>query len=448
MDPLGFQVEDAHSARLDRRARLWWNSGAQLTGTIVGRLSRAAGLLVSARFLGPALFGEVATALAGYEMLRVMGEGGLDTRLIRQVAGSPDRTWVEARRTLVIKFAIYVVLLALGICGAAVATGWRGAEVFLAVSAGVFGLGLSGTAQAVVTGRLEAHTFVPYQVIAGLIFLAIVVVVASKTANPVLVALAIGIGDTAGGAVAAVYLRRTVERPQVPTPPPAPWVALREALPIGAVAILATTYARLGIALLAHRWGPAGVAQYGVSYRVVEVFLLASSAVAGSVYAVTAQAEATGGTAESRNLLADLLQRMGLAILAVGVAAAVAATGFPLAFGRSYMPAVATTRVLAFALPPMFVNSLLTAHLYGRGEYRRVLEIALINLATNVVALVILVPTWGPVGVAMAVVLTECGNTVLQSRAARVGFGTWSWRIAALSLVGGATAFLKAIHDR
>ena len=56
------------------RGRLWTNSGAQLAGAIIARVSRAGAILTAARLLGPEGFGIVATGLAGYEMLRVLGE--------------------------------------------------------------------------------------------------------------------------------------------------------------------------------------------------------------------------------------------------------------------------------------------------------------------------------------------------------------------------------------
>jgi peptidoglycan biosynthesis protein MviN/MurJ (putative lipid II flippase) len=94
----------------------------------------------------------------------------------------------------------------------------------------------------------------------------------------------------------------------------------------------------------------------------------------------------------------------------------------------------------------MFVNGVLTAHLYGRGRYHTVLLIALGNLVVNAALILALVPAGGPPAVALAVVATESLNTALQSRAAGLPYRAWSWPVAAVSLVAGAVNFLRAIH--
>jgi len=118
----------------------------------------------------------------------------------------------------------------------------------------------------------------------------------------------------------------------------------------------------------------------------------------------------------------------------------------PVALGDRYAPAVATTRVLAYALPPMFVNGLLSAHLYGRGRYHTVLRIALANLVLNSALVILLVPAKGPPAVALAVVATESVNTALQSRAAGLSYRAPSWAVAVVSLIAGTFTFLIALH--
>jgi peptidoglycan biosynthesis protein MviN/MurJ (putative lipid II flippase) len=84
--------------------------------------------------------------------------------------------------------------------------------------------------------------------------------------------------------------------------------------------------------------------------------------------------------------------------------------------------------------------------LYGRGRYHTVLLIALGNLVVNAALIVALVPAGGPPAVALAVVATESLNTALQSHAAGLPYRTWSWPVAAVSLVAGVFAFLLSSH--
>ncbi|HET8649765.1 MAG TPA: oligosaccharide flippase family protein [Gemmatimonadales bacterium] len=432
----------------DHRA-LWHNSAAQLLGTIAARLSRAGGILISARLLPVDDFGRITAALAGYEMLRVLGEAGLDTRLVRYVAGEPARAAVEVRRTIVLKLAIYAALFLIALVITRVALGPADLSVFGSLAIGIFGMAVTFSVQAAATGRLDAKGMLPQQAIAGLVFFALVTMAAAGPGTAWATALAIGVADLAGGAIFLTYLRRVPEAfagigefGAAILPALRSWRgALRESLPIGGTTIVGTAYLRIGIGVLSLAWGTAAVAQYGISYRVVEVFLMASAAIGGSAYAVTARVEASGGAGAGLDLLATILRRTALPIFAGGVLVAIGAQLLPLIFGTDYIASVGTTRVLAFALPPMFLNGLLTAHLYGRGRYTTVLRIALINLGLNVLLLAALVPSGGPPGAALAVVATECGNTYLQSRAAGLGRGTWATRVVALSLILGALTF-------
>jgi O-antigen/teichoic acid export membrane protein len=413
---------------------------------VIARFSRAGAFLLSARVLGPQGFGVVATGLASYEMLRVLNEAGLDTRLIRRVSQRPADASRDGRDTIRLKLKIAALLVGVGALVAATSVGRSGLAIFLGLGLGLFGLAISGSAVAVATARLNARGLLAHQAASGLAFLALVAGVTLLVHTPAANALAIGLGDLIGGVVLGSYLWRLAPHGPPARDRPSAIAALRESWPVGGVSILATTYARLGIAVLAVSWGSAAVAQYGVSYRVVEVFLLASGAVAGSAYAITARLEALGPDGAPRALLNDILRRTALPLLLVATAVAAGAGLLPMALGSHYGPAVATTRVLAFALPPMFVNGMLTAHLYGRGRYHTVLLIALGNLVVNAALILALVPAGGPPAVALAVVATESLNTALQSRAAGLPYRAWSWPVAAVSLVAGALNFLRAIH--
>ena len=438
----------APDATIDRAGVLWSNSVAQLIGVVCARISRAAGILFAARTLGPDAFGRVATGLAGYEMLRVIGEAGLDTRLIRHAAQDPTVALTAARHTIWLKIRLYVIAALAGLVIAATTSGLSGAAMLGALAIGTLGTAVVGSAQAIATARLDARSLIAYQAAAGILFFILVTGATRVAGTPLGTAVAIGIGDLLAGAVMLAYARLPLRSWGRPTPAAADWAALRESWPIAAIGIVGTTYTRLGVAGLALLWGSAAVAQYGVSYRLVEVFLLASSAVTGSAYAVTSRIDAEKGAQGSRPLLEAILRRVAVPVLILSTLVVIGAPLLPVLFGASYQPAVATTRVLAWALPAMFVNGLLTAHLYGRGRFPTVLRIALVNLVVNVLALAVLLPRNGPPAAAMAVVCTECGNTVLQSRAAGLGAAAWSIRVAATSLAAGALMFWMAIHGR
>jgi O-antigen/teichoic acid export membrane protein len=252
------------------------------------------------------------------------------------------------------------------------------------------------------------------------------------------------LADLLGSLAFLVYLRGTIrgERARVEWSWPR-WEWLRESWPVAAVNILATTYARLGVWFLALQWGSSSVAQYGVSYRVVEVFLMASAAVGSSAFAVTAKLQKDGAQGAAEGLLVHVVGRVVWVLVLLVVVVITAASFLPDVLGVEYAPAAGVTRVLACALPPMFLNGLLTANLYGKGRYQTVLRIAVMNLVVNIGLLVALVPAWGAPGVAIAVLTTEALNTALQARAAGLSPRSPPFLIAAFSLSVGFFLFLS-----
>ncbi len=422
---------------------LWSNSAAQLAGTTVARVGRAAAILICAGLLGPNWFGQLATALAAYEILRVLSEAGLDTRLIRHVAQNPTDDFAETVRTIALKIALAIPLIGAGTLLTRAGVGSQESVLVLGLSVGLLGIATAGSVQATATARLDARALIPYQAIAGVVFFTIVTAVATRLRTPIAAALGIGLADLLGSLAFLVYLRSSIRGVRAGGEWSWPrWEWLRESWPAAAVNILATTYARLGVWFLAIQWGPSSVAQYGVSYRVVEVFLMASAAVGSSAFAVTAKLEKNGEQGAAEGLLVHVVGRVvwGLGLL---VAAVITAASFlPNLLGVEYAPAAGVTRVLACALPPMFLNGLLTANLYGRGRYRTVLRIAVLNLVVNVGLLVVLVPAWGPLGVAVAVLTTEALNTALQARAANLSPRSPPFLMAVCSLSLGVFLFL------
>jgi O-antigen/teichoic acid export membrane protein len=294
---------------------------------------------------------------------------------------------------------LYGIGLPLAIAAAGFGAGIEGAALTFGLGCGVFGFAVSGTAQAVATARLDARSLIPFQAAAGVAFLALVSVVALTTTSAVAVAWAFGVAELIGGALFFIPLKRAVGKFTREPIPHSWWRPLADSWPIALVASVGTIYARLGIWALALWWGATSVAQYGIAQRVVEIGLLASSAVAGSAYALTAQVDSESGEEAVRGLLERLVRRISGTVLLLAAAIAIGATWLPVALGGGYELTISTTRVLAL--------------------------------------LAVLLPRGGPSAAALAVVCTECANTMWQSRAARLGARAWSWWIAAACLIAG-----------
>src|SRR5262249_43416485 len=166
-------------------------------GVVWAGVRGGAGIGLMARALGPDGFGQLATGLAGYEMLRVIGEAGLDTRLIRLAAQDPGGAQLAARQTIWLKFRLYAVATLAGALLALSEGGRKGAGLVGALSGGLVGVALPGSSQAVGPARVGGRGLIPFQAGAGLVFFVVVTALAPLIGAPVAGAIAVGLGDTA-----------------------------------------------------------------------------------------------------------------------------------------------------------------------------------------------------------------------------------------------------------
>ncbi len=193
------------------------------------------------------------------------------------------------------------------------------------------------------------------------------------------------------------------------------WRLARDATPIGVMTVLVILYARLGLLALDRTHGAGAVGTYAVAVRLVEFLPLLAGAVSGSVYVAMAQL-----FAEKRVVAAQ--EHFGVIYRHVVVAAATGALTLILA-GRTLLGAIrpefvaawATLSIMASAAVCMFANQLTAAILLAEGRGPSIMKVAAWNLGVNATLVVLLVPRFGAVGAALALLGTEGLNTLIQS---------------------------------
>ena len=72
-------------------------------------------------------------------------------------------------------------------------------------------------------------------------------------------------------------------------------------------------------------------------------------------------------------------------------------------YGPEYLSSVPVLQVLAWLMIPQFLNPFLSHTLFARHQQSRSLIVAIIGMIAFAIAAFLLIPTWGPVGTAMAV---------------------------------------------
>jgi lipopolysaccharide exporter len=196
---------------------------------------------------------------------------------------------------------------------------------------------------------------------------------------------------------------------------------LRGALPLGVAIVLSVIYLRVGWVLLFHLTGEEAVAQLGAAQRLMEAAQLVPAAALAAVFPAYARALSadTWGARRIGRSSAGVLALLG--ILAAGVLWSSADWAMPALFGPEYRPAGAVLRVLALAVPLMFLNYLLTHIVIARGFQVLVAWFGAAALVSHLAVSWYLIPLWGATGVAASMVIAEsvlllCCITALRGR--------------------------------
>lgn len=91
-----------------------------------------------------------------------------------------------------------------------------------------------------------------------------------------------------------------------------------------------------------------------------------------------------------------------------------------LLYGPEYLSSVPVLQVLAWLMIPQFLNPFLSHTLFARHQQSRSLIVAIIGMVAFAVASFLLIPTWGPVGTAFAVL-----TSAMTAFACYLAFSVW-----------------------
>jgi O-antigen/teichoic acid export membrane protein len=176
---------------------------------------------------------------------------------------------------------------------------------------------------------------------------------------------------------------------------------LREVVPLGAGVLISALYFRCDVYFIQQWHGLQPVGGYNAAFRLVDALRLLPAAVLAVTFPMLVTASDT-----------QIVRRMGAALTSVGALLAVVGFAFgstiiPLVYGDTYAYAAPAFSILALALPLFFLNYALTHQVIGWDGQFAYLAIATLALIANVAANVMLVPSQGIAGAAIATVLTE-----------------------------------------
>ena len=195
--------------------------------------------------------------------------------------------------------------------------------------------------------------------------------------------------------------------------------AAGEALPLWLASLFSQLYFKGDVVILKAFAGNVEVGAYSAAYKIFEGLMIVPSVVLAATFPPLARAK--GDPERQRRwevALAALLLALGTAV-AFGVYLT-SDRVIALVYGPGFARAAPSLRVLAVALPILFLNYGLTHFLIARDLERRNLLFAALMLIVNVSANLVLIPRLAGPGAACATLVTEVALTICCAIALRL----------------------------
>jgi O-antigen/teichoic acid export membrane protein len=413
----------AQSLELPRlRLAILRNSAWLLGSRVISQGLAAAFTVIVARGLGETGLGQYAFIASLFFIANVATTFGTDTYLIREVAARPERAPVAVRAVLAAQ------LILSGACilaaGAAARLALLSPEMRTPIF--VFSLALIPMVfYSVYSAVLRARERMDYYLWINLAYSGV-----QAAGAPVVIGLGgglVGIAYLALGAsiVSAILAAGLGRRSLVGFKNSAGFAVsslqiLRQTLPLATLTILAVSYQRLGILMLAFLIGDAAAGWFSAPARLVELLKFAHISLLGGLLPILARLPAREvGPRLSGTPRFQALSRWSLWILVLfGLSAALALTlAAPvligLVFGGRFGPSIPALQILAWILVPYSVSSHQSLVLVARGQERSAALATFLALFLFAGLGLILVPWMGVSGGAAAAVASETGLATL-----------------------------------
>ena len=383
--------------------------------------SRAILLLILARMSTQHEFIEATITVTLAETFRVAADLGVETWLVRAIgiAVSP----IEEARALqsgvtlrifgAVGAATIAALIALGPLGLG---GWFAGVAAVLTITGLIG----GVSVAILQARMQLQRLARSQIPILVTALVVVYVEARAHRSTEVILLTLAMFEI--GSMIATIIVADVHR----------WmrglltvrdlrVVIAECTPVAIFNMLVGIYLRLDVWCITI-YAAAALPTYSVAFRLYQPAALVTSSMAGVVYAAMARRFGLQQPGTRRH---DVGTGILIAVATVGLAVLLWFGGPKFISGifPHYARAAGVVRIFAMSVPIVAMNGMLTSILAARGRFVSLSRLAAFNLVVFALALRFLVPAYGAIGAATALLLGETLNTGLQAWLVRTNAG-------------------------
>lgn len=462
IEPLGEPPPHAASRRIARNAII------RSVGDVVAKAASIVFFVAVARELGTDGFGHFTFALALGALLSAPAGFGTDGLVTREVARDSERVHDYLPNVIAIKAVTSVGLLAVAVgVGAVAGSSTERLAAVVLVGSGVALENVARSCYAAFQGYERMEFAALSAILQRVVTTAVAVVVLAAGGGVVAVSLVYACGAVLAFLLALWALRRYVVHVR--------WRVHRErwrpivlqGIPIGIATVFFAVLLALDSVLLGLLRESGDVGVYGAAFRLVETTMFVSWSLGGAMLPWFARQQESDPRATARGYEFGLKALVAILAPVAVVLGLLAPEVVELLYGEDYAEAVDPLRVLA-ALTILYGVSYFTgASLTARDRPEAFARAAGAALVVNVATNLVLIPAYGPIGAAVAAVVSAAVLVLLIGRAfvqvagavklLRIGAGPAAGALAmaavlllldlplAVSLVLGGVAYLAGL---
>jgi len=391
------------------------NTGALLVGNIISKLCTLAFFAIAARYIGPEEFGKYVFALSFAAMFIILGDLGLTTLAIREVARD---------RSLISKYLGNIAILKLILSAIAVGI------IFLVITLlnyppdttkVVYIIGISVFFSSLSTALrwcFQAFQKMEYEalvnILQGLLLLGIGLTVVYLGRG--LIGLAFAHLSTSILIFIFSFLItiKKFAKPRFEIDWDFWKYLIPTAIPIGLTTIFATIYLNTDTVMLSLMKGDAPVGWYNAGHKLVEaikiipsMFVLAIFPILANFYKISMES--------LKKVFRKSMQYLFLLALPIAIGTTILSYKIiPIIWGQEFIPAILALQILIWGGALVFLNSIAGWCLYAIDKQKIPMYICAIGVVINIILNLILIPKFSYIGAAIAIVITEFIVTLLS----------------------------------
>jgi O-antigen/teichoic acid export membrane protein len=402
--------------------RVAYNTAIQMVGKAAIIIMGAVSVGILTRYLGPEGYGNFSLVLAYLSVFGIVADLGLFTIAVREISRQPARMKEIVGNTIVLRSLLSLLIFSIAIALAFVLpfNDFVKYGVLLASISQFFGL-VNTALIAIFQARLRMDFAVLSDIVGRAAALgATITVVAMDLGFYAIIVTAI-IGSITTFLVSylssrrylklAVYADRTL------------WKSLlKESLPLGAAMVITQIYFKADVLMISAFRTQAEVGIYAAAFKVIEILITIPGLFMNSILAVLMSRMERGADYQQMLQKAfELLVILGLGFAFGGLF--LADEIMRVVGGTEFVSGADALRLLLFGVSSMMIGTLFSTVFVANNKQLQALKYGALGLGINIVANLVLIPTIGITGAAIATVISEAISLCLFAWFAKTRVG-------------------------